>query len=129
MSIELTLLAWSLVLFVLYIGVQSSQSMRQYGTSLHVGGRDELPPPDAMHGRARRALANLIETYGLFVALVAVSAIAGRSNTLTVFGAHLYFWARIAYLPLYLFAVPWWRSLVWWLGFMGLILLFVGVLF
>lgn len=128
MSIELTLLAWSLVLFVLYIGVQASQSMRQYGTRDHVGGRDELPPPDAMHGRARRALSNFIETYGLFVALVAVSAISGRSNTLTVLGAHLYFWARIAYLPLYLFAIAWWRSLVWWVGFTGLILLCVGVL-
>lgn len=129
MSIELTLLAWSLALFVLYIGVQSSQSMRQYGPSRHVGGRDDLPPPDAMLGRARRALTNFIETYGLFVALVAVSAISGRSNTLTAIGAHLYFWARIVYLPLYLFAIAWWRSLVWWLGFTGLILLFIGVLF
>lgn len=127
MSVELTLLAWSIGLFVLYIGAQSSQSMRQHGVSAHVSGRDGLPPPDEMHGRANRALRNFLETYGLFVALVAVAAISGRVNALTAWGAHLYFWARIVYLPLYMFAVPWWRSLVWWVGFMGLILLFVGV--
>ena len=63
----------------------------------------------------------------LVYALVAVAAISGRVNALTAWGAHLYFWARIVYLRLYMFAVPWWRSLVWWVGFMGLILLFVGV--
>jgi uncharacterized MAPEG superfamily protein len=48
---------------------------------------------------------------------------------LTQVGAHLYFWARWAYLPLYILAVPQIRSLVWLISAIGLMLMFFGVAF
>jgi uncharacterized MAPEG superfamily protein len=39
---------------------------------------------------------------------------------MTVAGAHLYFWGRLAYLPLYAFGIPVVRSLAWYLAIIGI---------
>ena len=129
MSIELTLLVWSTALFGLYVGAQATLYRMQHGVIHAATARDNDTPPSVMSGRAERALRNLIETYGVFVALAVAIEISGRSDALTVWGAQLYFWARIAYLPLYLFGVQYIRSLVWSVSALGLLLMFVGVLF
>lgn len=129
MSIELTLLLWSTTLFGGYIGVQSLLFRMQHGIRFSSSGRDDEPPPDKWNARAEKALRNLLETYPAFVVLVVVVELADRSDALTVWGAHLYFWARWAYLPLYVFGVQWWRSMVWCVGASGLLLMFAGILF
>jgi uncharacterized MAPEG superfamily protein len=45
-----------------------------------------------------------------------------------VWGAHLYFWARVVYLPLYALGVPLVRSLVWNVAFAGIVLLLLALL-
>jgi uncharacterized MAPEG superfamily protein len=129
MSIELTLLVWSTGLFGLYVGAQATLYRMQHGVLHAATARDHDAPPNVMTGRAERALRNLIETYGVFVALAVAIEISGRSDALTVWGAQLYFWARIVYLPLYLFGVQFIRSLVWCVAALGLLLMFVGILF
>ena len=129
MSIELTLLVWSTGLFGLYVGAQAGLYRLQHGVLHAATARDHDAPPSVMSGRAERALRNLIETYGVFVALAVAIEISGRSDALTVWGAQLYFWARIAYLPLYLFGVVFIRSLVWSVAALGLVLMFLGILF
>ncbi|WP_417309477.1 MAPEG family protein [Devosia sp.] len=129
MSIELTLLIWSPVLVGLYVLVQSTLYRLQHGIKFAASGRDGEAPPDAMNSRAEKALRNLLETYAVFVALAVATELSGRSDVLTVWGAQLYFWARIVYLPLYMFAVPYVRSLVWLVSALGLGLMFIGVAF
>lgn len=129
MSIELTLLVWSTALFGLYVGAQATLYRMQHGVLHAATARDSEAPPNVMTGRAERALRNLIETYGVFVALAVAIEISGRSDALTVWGAQLYFWARIVYLPLYLFGVQFVRSFVWCVSALGLMLMFVGILF
>ncbi len=129
MSIELTLLIWSTTLFGLYVGAQSVLYRMQHGVIHAASARDNDGPPSPMSGRAERALRNLIETYGVFVALAVATELGGRSDALTVWGAQLYFWARIVYLPLYLIGIQFIRSLVWLVSAIGLMLMFVGVLF
>lgn len=128
MSVELTLLIWSTTLFGLYVGVQGILYRVQHGIWFSSSGRDNEPPPDIWNARAQKALRNLIETYGVFVALAVAVELSGRSDGFTQWGAHLYLWARLAYLPLYLFAVLYVRSLVWCLAAGGLVLMFLGVL-
>ena len=36
-------------------------------------------------------------------------------------GASLYFWARLAYLPIYILGIPYLRTLVWVVSFWGLL--------
>jgi uncharacterized MAPEG superfamily protein len=129
MSVELTLLIWSTTLFAGYIGVQSILYRMQYGIEFAASGRDVEAPPNVWNGRAEKALRNLLETYVVFVALAVATELSGRSDTLTQWGAHIYFWARWVYLPLYIFGVQWLRSLVWCVVAIGLSMMFFGVAF
>jgi uncharacterized MAPEG superfamily protein len=79
-------------------------------------------------GRLDRALKNFGETFPLFVAAVLCAHLADRHNALTIWGAHLYFWAPLVYLPLYAFGVPLVRSLVWNVAVLGIVLLLLALL-
>mgnify|MGYP001134287574 CR=1 FL=1 len=128
MSIELTLLLWSLTLLAAYLTVQSTLYRIQHGMRFSWGGRDGEAPPGKWTARAEKALRNFLETYPAFVVLVAVVELADRSDALTVWGAHIWFWARWVYLPLYLFGVFFVRSLVWTIAAVGLTMMFAGIL-
>ena len=127
MSIELTLLVWSATLFAGYVGVQSILYRLQHGVRFANSARDQEAPPNVWNARAEKALRNLIETYGVFVALAVATELSGRSDGLTQWGAQLYFSARWAYLPLYVLGVQQVRSLVWLVAAAGLMLMFFGV--
>jgi uncharacterized MAPEG superfamily protein len=129
MSIELTLLVWSTVVFALYLGAQSTLYRVQYGVRFANTARDNEAPPNVMTARADKALRNFLETYAVFIALAVATELSGRSDGLTQWGAQIWFWCRIVYLPLYVSGVRDIRSLVWFVSFIGLILMFIGVAF
>lgn len=129
MSIELALLVWSTTLFGGYVGVQAILYRMQHGIWFAGSARDHETPPDVLNARAQKALRNLIETYGVFVALAVATELSGRSDGFTQWGAQLYFWARWAYLPLYIVGVQYVRSLAWCVAAAGLMLMFFGVAF
>jgi uncharacterized MAPEG superfamily protein len=87
----------------------------------------ELAPLTGVAGRLDRALRNFSETFPLFAALLLAAQAIGRHSWLTEAGAILYFFARLAYLPLYVFGVPIVRSLVWNVAALGMALLLVAI--
>ncbi len=123
MTTELTYLAATLVLAIVQILWADFARTSQYGLKWNTSARDgDMPPLKPMAGRLFRAQANLFETLPLFAAAILIAHVANREGHLTVWGAELYFWARLVYLPLYAFGVPQIRSLVWLVSFAGLIL-------
>jgi len=75
-------------------------------------GYPENPPPMAPWAqRMKAAHYNSVENLVVFAALVLVANAAGISNESTVLACQVYFWARLAHLLLYTFAVPWGRTL------------------
>ena len=80
-------------------------------------------------GRLERALANFLETFPLFAAAILIAHVAGRHNWMTLWGAQLYFWARVLYVPLYAFGVPLVRSLAWNVATFGIILILLSLVF
>ncbi|HEY3694753.1 MAPEG family protein [Phenylobacterium sp.] len=121
---ELQLLGLSGVFVVVQITLVSQLSNRQYGLRWAASPRDEtMPPPDVLLGRTRRALANYLETYPVFVAAVLAVAVAQRFDLLTLAGAHLYLWGRVAYLALYMTGVPLVRSLFWNVALLGVFMI------
>jgi uncharacterized MAPEG superfamily protein len=78
-------------------------------------------------GRLERALANFLETFPLFAAAVLIAHAAGHHDWMTVWGAQLYFWTRVVYVPLYGFGVPLVRSLVWNVATLGIILILLSL--
>src|SRR4051812_34131641 len=105
---------WTIALELLHIVASSQAKSLQRGYRWTASARDEhLPPLTGMAGRLDRALANYLETFPFFVALVLAAQVTGVHNGLTMWGAYLYLGARIVYLPLYAFGIPLVRSLVW----------------
>lgn len=130
MRIELYLLGATLILALVQIMLTARFRTRQYGTKWNVGARDEtMPPLDVLPARFVRAQANLFETLPLFVGAVLGAAYAGRLGLLTNLGAHLYFFGRLIYLPLYISGVRYIRTLVWTVATAGLVLVIAGLFF
>jgi uncharacterized MAPEG superfamily protein len=126
---ELTLLALSVVLGLVQIILSAHAASRQRGYRYAASTRDEpVPPLTGVAGRLERARNNFGETFPFFAAAVLMAHEAGRHSWMTVWGAHLYFWARVVYLPLYALGVPLVRSLVWNVAFAGIVLLLLALL-
>lgn len=129
MTIELSLLAWVLVLAVVQVMLPAMWRNRETGLDYNAGPRDEPGPPvGVVTGRLRRAQANLYETLPLFAAAVLIAHVAGREGALTLWGAWLYLGARIVYVPLYAMGVPYLRSAVWCVSLLGLGLILLAIL-
>jgi uncharacterized MAPEG superfamily protein len=126
---ELWLLFWSLWLYGLYLGAQSLIFRWRHGLIYAASARDENEPEGELLGRAERALRNFQETWPVFIALTLIAHLAMPGEPLVFWGAIVWFAARLAYLPLYLFGVFLIRSLVWNVTLLGLILMGWPVLF
>ena len=127
MSFELTCLLWSTALGFVYLTAQSTFAATDNKGGLEAN-RDREPEFGLRAQRSWRALRNFLETYPLFIALVVVAELANRHGALTHWGAGLYLLGRLAYLPLYILGGGLFRSAVWILSLLGLIVMFVGIL-
>ena len=123
MTIELTMLALAVVLGLVQIVIAAQAKSRQTGLQWTAG------PLTGIAGRLDRALANFLETFPLFAAAVLIAHAAGRHDWMTIWGAQLYFWARVAYVPLYAFGIRLVRSLVWNVATIGIILILLSLVF
>jgi uncharacterized MAPEG superfamily protein len=129
MTTELQMLAWTLVLAFVQILLFDMARTGQYGLKWNTSARDEtMPPLKPQAERLSRAQANLFETLPLFMGAVLIAHVAGIHTSLTALGAQIYFWGRVAYVPLYAFGVPNIRSLVWLVSVAGLIMVAIPVL-
>jgi len=125
MKPELSLLVWSVLLAVVQVVVAVQGAMMQVGLMPLVGNREKFPEITGWAGRAARAHRNMIENLVLFAALVLVAVVAGKTNAMTLLGAQLFFWARLAYAVVYLIGIPWLRTGVWTVSVVGLALIFL----
>ena len=128
MTIELKMLALSVVLGLVQIVLSSQSKNFQLGYLWAAGPRDEPRPPlTGVGGRLERALSNFLETFPLFAAAVLIAHAAGQHDWMTIWGAQLYFWGRVAYVPLYVFGVFLVRSLAWNVATFGIILILLSL--
>src|SRR6266851_726399 len=74
---------------------------------------DPTPRPLPAWGkRADRAYLNAVECFAPFAALVIVAHVTGKADAMTAFWATCFFWLRLAHAVVYLFAIPYVRTLI-----------------
>jgi uncharacterized MAPEG superfamily protein len=78
--------------------------------------------------RCNRAYLNAVETFAPFAAIVVLIHLAGKSDGTSAFLAMAFFWLRAAHALVYWFAIPFIRTIVFTLGFVAIVGLFVHLL-
>ena len=127
MTTELTLLAWSIVLGLVHALATGQLAVQQHGLAYNMGPRDEEKKPTGVGGRVTRAFSNYMQTFPFFAAAVLLAHVAGRHSWGTVLGAHLYFWARLVYVPLYAAGIPVVRTLAFGAALLGIVLILLAL--
>lgn len=129
MATELCMLMWSVVLGLVQIAIAATGSVVQRGLGWAAGPRDGEPKAlTGIAARLDRARGNFLETFPLFAVAVLLVLALQRHDGMTVLGAQLYFWARLAYVPAYAAGIPYLRTLIWAVSMVGIVLL-VAALF
>ena len=108
---------WTLIAVVVGAAVRNQEWTKE-GRDIGLGNRDNLNEATPMGGRAERAARNSIEAAVFFVPLALVANAAGLDAEVLQ-GAEIAFWARIAYVPIYIAGIKYLRSLVWIIGVIG----------
>ncbi len=121
---EINMLWASAVLGIVYLLAAVLPSVAVRGMPWALGPRDE-PAADVgkIGGRLDRAWKNFIETFPIFIVAVIVDLQLKNGSELGALGAQLYFWGRVAFLPVYALGLPIVRTLVWTVSIVGIGLL------
>ena len=128
MTPDLKLLLWSVVLTFVEVVVAVLAAQGQLGLGVLAGNRETLPALQGFAGRAQRAHQNMLESLPLFIGLVLIAHVTGREHGVTLLGAHLFFWGRLAHWLIYLAGIPWLRTLAWAVSVIGLIVIFAQLI-
>jgi len=127
MTPDLHLLLWTVVLTFIQVVVAVLAATAEVGLPTLAGNRDGRIELTGFAGRAARAHRNMLESLPLFIALVLITQIAGKANAVTLIGAHLFFWGRLAHWLIYLVGIPWLRTLAWAVSVAGLVTIFAAL--
>ncbi len=122
------LIALALVALEHVILVFWSQKLltRDVGADGNAGPRDNLPPLAEDTQRLRRALANHTENFPLFIGAVVVVMLSNGGTWLTAACALTFAAARALYIPAYAFGWAPWRSLIFSVGLLATLAMYVG---
>jgi uncharacterized MAPEG superfamily protein len=129
MTTEYQMLIWSVILGLAQLVIHVLAAIKVRGTAWAFSPRDSVMAPlPGTGGRLDRAFYNFLETFPFFAAAVLLAGILGVHNTMTTWGAMLYFGARVVYLPIYALGLPVVRTGVWGISVVGIVMLLVAVL-
>lgn len=78
--------------------------------------------------RADRVYLNAIETFAPFAALVILIQLTGKADAMTAFWTQSFFWLRVAHAVVYWAAIPYIRTIVFTLGYVSVVGLFIELI-
>ncbi len=110
------LLSWLMVVVAALWGV---------GLTHAFGNRAQLPAVSPAAARADRAAKNMIENMVLFVVVLTAARLRGADPHALAPGAAMFFFARLAYWPVYVIGIPYLRTVLWATALCGL--LWIGI--
>jgi uncharacterized MAPEG superfamily protein len=125
---ELRMLWASVVLGLVQVTLAVLFSAASGRAAWALGSRDaEGPPLGKVAARFERAWQNYLQTFPLFAAVVLLANALDRHGHMMTLGADLYFYGRLAYLPIYALGIPGLRTLAWSVSVVGIVLIIIGI--
>jgi uncharacterized MAPEG superfamily protein len=124
MTPELMYLVWSAALTLVLAVIAVSGATLEVGLPKLAGNREGMGEMPGWAGRAARAHRNMLENLVLFAILVFAARIANVSTAMTLLGAQLFFFGRLAHAIIYIAGIPWLRTAAWLVSVIGLLLIF-----
>jgi uncharacterized MAPEG superfamily protein len=130
MTIELRFLVASIALGFVHLIAASHLISWQRGYRWTASSReDEVAPLRGLANRIDQAATNFLETFPFFAALVLIVHVTNHHSSFTLWGVHLYFWARVGYLLTAALGFGLMRSVIFWnTAFIGMALIFIALL-
>ena len=122
---QIIILAFLLVLIQITTPVLIGLYSKNIKVSFLFSSRDENSDTSIYEDRSNRALKNLFETFPIFIGLVLLSITKDVDNASLAF-----FWliARVIYVPVYILGVDYFRTVVWAISLITLVLMSVKFL-
>jgi uncharacterized MAPEG superfamily protein len=127
MTVDLTMLAWSVALCVVLAFPYTIGLNKTFGLPALIGNRENFPTVEGWIGRAKRAHMNMLENIAPFAALVLIAHVSGKADASTALGAQLFFWARLVHGVVYIAGVPWIRTAAYSASVVGMVMIFLRI--
>lgn len=122
MTMPMALLAWTAFLGLLHAISTGVAVTTEHGLDYASGPRDEQRPVSPKRARLIRAFGNFAQTFPLFAAAVLVAHGVNKDHGLATWGAQIYFWGRVFYVPAYVFGWKY-RTQIFFVSVFGLLLI------
>ena len=128
-STEITMLWASTLLGLVYLLAAVVPSVLSRGMPWAMGPRDgEWPAVGTVAARLDRAWKNFLETFPLFAAAILIEAQVPQDSEVAALGAQLYFWGRVAFLPIYAVGLPFVRTAAWTVSLAGIVMVLLAAM-
>lgn len=121
---ELAVVNWALIVAASLI---KARAWTPPGMKAALGNREKDADCHGFPARTDRAARNMLENMVLFTALVLVASVGGVTDPRVELGARIFFWARLAYIPIYMAGIPVARTAVWAISVIGMGMIFASI--
>ncbi len=127
-SVEMQILFCAILLGLIQLVLAVLVSIAGRGMPWALGPRDDgRPALGHVAGRIERAWQNFLETFPFFAAAVLMVHALNMQTTTSALGAEIYIWARLIFVPAYVFSIPYTRTLVWGASFVGILMVLSAI--
>lgn len=127
MSSEPMLLALSGALCIVLALPYTTALVLKLGLPAMAGNREGFPTIEGWIGRAKRAHLNMVENLVPFAALLLAAAALSKLGPLTVLGAQLFFWGRVAHAAAYIAGIAYARTAAYLVAYAGMVLILIAI--
>jgi len=122
MTIEMLMLGAAGGLLLILTLLQGTRNVILLGLPTAAGNQHDMAPWTGWNDRLNRAIKNLIESITIFAPIVMAIQMLGLNDNLSALGAQLFVFARIVHAFVYTLGVPWVRTVAWFLGVIGIVM-------
>lgn len=109
-----------IIAYIATVWLPSLFLVSQIGVMGYAKGRDEEPTSSPLHGRAQRAARNVRENFPVFLTLAVLSLVIDTADLAqAIWGAQIFVVSRVFFPAAYMSGIPFLRSTVYTIGFIG----------